>query len=153
MRTTCKIVSSGKTLHVLLVDVPTVFTTIAEAQDFSLPDPNVEYATRDPLDASRAIRPGEISMVTPLLACNKTSTARWIEVRLLTEAGVAIFVPGRVLVPGNETAQIAVQARSLLKRTGAAAANGDRLQVRAEVASAFDVWATAEERLSAEHIV
>jgi hypothetical protein len=150
-RITCKIASSGKALNATLANVGTSFATIVEAPDFSLPDPNVDYAARDPLDAGRAIRPGEVAMVTPLFARNKTGTARWIEVRLLTEGGTAIEAPGRVIVPANETALIPVQGRSLVKRV-AAGANGDRLQVRAEAAATFDVWTTAEERLSAEHI-
>jgi hypothetical protein len=151
-RITCKTVSPGRPLNLVLQNVGTSFATIADAPDFSVPDPNGQFPTRDPLDASRAIRPGEVAFITPLDARNKTTTARWIEVRLLTEAGVAIEAPGRVLVPGNETVRIPVQGRSLMKRTGSAAANGDRLQVRAETANVFDVWVSAEERLSAEHV-
>lgn len=150
-RVTCNTVSPGKPLNVVLANVTTSFSTIAEAPDFSVPDPNVQFPTRDPLDSGRAIRPGEVAFITPLAARNKTTTARWIEVRLLNEAGTAYESPGRVLVPGNETAMIPVQGRSLVKRT-AAVASGDRLQVRAETANVFDVWASAEERLSAEHI-
>lgn len=150
-RIECKTVSPGKAVNVVLANVGTSFTTIAEAPDFSLDDPNNVFSPRDPGDSTRAIRPGEVAFITPLLARNKTTTARWIETRFISEAGVTIEVPGRMLVPANETVAIPVQGRSLLKRT-AANANGDRLQVRAELSNVFDVWAAAEERLSAEHV-
>lgn len=153
-RVTCKTPSSGRPLQITLVGVPTTFTTIADAPDFSVPDPGLSFPVRD-TDATRAIRAGEISLLSPLAVHNKTATARWVEVQLVTEAGVTVLSPGRVVVPGLDTAYIAVQGRSLIKRagtSGTAAASGDRLQVRAEAASALDVWAVAEERLAAEHI-
>jgi hypothetical protein len=153
-RITCKTPSSGRPLQITHVGVPTSFTTIADAPDFSVPDPGQAFPVRDPNDATRAIRAGEVFLLTPLAVYNKTTTARWIEVQLVTEAGVTVLSPGRVVVPALDTAYIAVQGRSLIKRSpsATAAANGDRLQVRADVASALDVWAAAEERLSAEHI-
>jgi len=153
-RVTCKTASSGRPLQITLVDVPTSFTTIADAPDFAVPDPGLAFPVRDPLNATRAIRAGEISLLSPLAVHNKTATARWIEVQLVTEAGVTVLSPGRVVVPALDTAYIAVQGRSLIKRSpsATAAASGDRLQVRADQPSALDVWAAAEERLSAEHI-
>lgn len=149
-RITCKAPSSGRPTQLVLVNVPTTFTTIADAPDFSVPDPSLSFPVRDPLDATRAIRAGEVFLLTPLAVHNKTTTARWVEVQLLTEAGVTVLSPGRVVVPARDTAFIPIQGRSLTKRT-AAGANGDRLQIRAEAGSTFDVWAAAEERLSAEH--
>lgn len=150
-RITCKTPSSGRATQIIQVNVPTTFTTIADAPDFSVPDPGLVFSERDPAAPERAIRPGEIFLLTPLAVHNKTTTARWIEVQLVTEAGVTVLSPGRVVVPARDTAYIQVQGRSLTKRV-AAGANGDRLQVRAEAANALDVWAAAEERLSAEHI-
>jgi hypothetical protein len=150
-RITCKTPASGKPLNITLVDVPATFTTLADAPDFSVPDPSQAFAARDPLDATRAIRPGEVFLLTPLAVYNKTATARWVEVQFLTESGVTVLSPGRVSVPAFDTAYIPVQGRSLTKRV-AAGVNGDRLQIRAEFAAVFDVWGSAEERLSAEHI-
>jgi hypothetical protein len=150
-RITCKTPASGKPLNITLVSVPTAFTTIVDAPDFSVPDPSQSFAVRDPLDAARAIRPGEIFLLTPLAVYNKTATARWVEVQLVTEAGTTVLSPGRVTVPANDTVYIPVQGRSFTKRVPGGA-NGDRLQVRAESAAALDVWGSAEERLSAEHI-
>jgi hypothetical protein len=150
-RISCKTPATGKPLNLTLLSVPDTFMTIADAPDFSVPDPGGAFTTRDPQDATRAIRPGEIFLLTPLAVFNKTATARWVEVQLVTEAGATILVPGQVTVPANDVVYIPVQGRSLVKRV-AAGANGDRLQIRAETASALDAWLSAEERLSAEHI-
>lgn len=149
-RITCKTPSTGKAIRVSYVDVANTYTTIVEAPDFSVPDPSENFADRDPSDASRAIRPGEIFFVTPLAAKNKSASNVWIEVRLYTEANTAIDF-GRVTVPPNDTAFIPVQGRSLFKRIPGGT-NGDRIQIRAQTNGVFDVWAAAEEKLSAEHI-
>ena len=149
-RITCRTPSTGKPIRVSMVNVTTTFTTIAEAPDFSVPDSSTKYSTRDPVDASRAIRPGEIFFLTPLAAKNKDSTTKWVEVILLTEDGITVEL-GRAKVPAGDTAFIPLQGRSLFKRDPNAA-NGDRIQIRAESNSVFDVWASAEEKLSNEHV-
>jgi hypothetical protein len=149
-RITCKTPSTGKAIIVSQTDVTSTYTSIAEAPDFSLPDPSETFSQRDPSDNARAIRPGEVFFITPLSAKNKTANTRWIEVRLYTEANTAVEF-GRISVPPNDTAFIPLQGRSLFKRN-ANNAVGDSLQVRAEANNVFDVWAAAEEKLSAEHI-
>lgn len=148
-RITCRTPSTGKPLRIALNDVPNTFTTIAEAPDFSVPDTSNKFTDRDPLDATRAIRPGEVFFLTPLAAKNKTATERWIDVQLVTEGGVT-YEFGRISVPAYDTAFIPMQGRSLFKRDDLAA-NGDRIQVRAETATTFDVWSAAEEKLASEH--
>ncbi len=149
-RITCRTPSTGKPIRVSMVNVTTSYTTIAEAPDFSVPDASFKFNTRDPLDESRAIRPGEVFFLTPLAARNKDSATRWIEVILVTEDGITVEL-GRARVPAGDTAFIPLQGRSLFKRD-ANAANGDRVQIRAETNSVFDVWASAEEKLSNEHV-
>lgn len=148
-RITCRTPSTGKPISVIQYNVTTSFATIAEAPDFSVPDAAEQYTTRDPSDASRAIRPGEIFFLTPLSATNKGVSTQWIEAQLITEDGTTIQF-GRVDVPAGDTAYIPLQGRSLFKRV-AAGTNGDRLQIRAQSNTTFDVWAAAEEKLSAEH--
>lgn len=148
-RITCRTPSTGKPIRVILANVGITYTTIAEAPDFSLPDSSNKFETRDPVDPSRAIRPGEIFFLTPLAARNKDTETRWIEVQLLTEDGVTISF-GKVEVPAGDTAYIPLQGRSLFKRDSNAV-NGDRIQIKAETGSVFDVWASAEEKLSNEH--
>lgn len=141
--------STGKPIRIARENVPTTHTTVAEAPDFSVPDASNKYSVRDPLDLSRAIRPGEIFFLTPLAARNKDNVTRWIETRLLTENGETIEF-GRVEVPAYDTAFIPTQGRSLFKRS-ATNTNGDRFQVRSETSTSFDVWAAGEEKLSSEH--
>ena len=149
-RITCKTPSTGKSILVAVENVSTSYVGIAEAPDFSVPDPSEAYSVRDPTDATRAIRPGEIFFVSPLSAKNKTNATAWIEVRVLTEAGVPVDF-GRVKVPAYDTAFIPLQGRSLFKRNPNGL-YGDQIQVQAQYADTFDVWAAAEEKLSAEHI-
>lgn len=149
-RITCRTPSTGKPIRVAYENVPTTYVTVAEAPDFSVPDTSNKYEERDPNDNTRAIRPGEIFFLTPLSARNKDSAPRWIETRMITEDGYTIEL-GRVDVPAGDTVFIPTQGRSLLKRLPNAI-NGDRFQIRAEVANVFDTWAAAEEKLSSEHI-
>lgn len=149
-RIKCRTPSTGKPIRIALSNVTTEFSTIAEAPDFSVPDESIKFPVRDPLDAARAIRPGEVFFLTPLAARNKSANTRWLDVILVTEDGVTIDF-GRIRVPAGDTAFIPVQGRSLFKRMSNAA-NGDRIQVRAEAADSFDIWASAEEKLSNEHV-
>lgn len=149
-RITCRTPSTGKPIRVSMVNVTTSYTTIAEAPDFSVPDASIKFTTRDPLDETRAVRPGEVFFLTPLAARNKDSATKWIEVILLTEDGITVEL-GRAKVPAGDTAFIPLQGRSLFKRDPNAS-NGDRIQIRAESNSVFDVWASAEEKLSNEHV-
>ena len=148
-RITCRTPSTGKPIRIAVANVSTSFTTISEAPDFSVPDAAEVYSTRDPSDASRAVRPGEIFFLTPLSARNKGASTQWIETQLLTEDGTTI-VFGRVEVPAGDTAFIPLQGRSLFKRD-ASGSNGDRLQIKSQTSNTFDIWAAAEEKLSAEH--
>ena len=148
-RITCRTPSTGRPIRVSLADVGTSYTTIAEAPDFSVPDPSNVYTIRDPLDETRTIRPGEIFFLTPMSAKNKSATSAWIDTALLTEDGIVIEL-GRVEVPAGDTVFIPVQGRSLFKRDYTSV-NGDRLQVKAEAIDIFDVWAAAEEKTSSEH--
>lgn len=149
-RIICRTPSTGKPLSINLNNVGTDFVTIVEANDFSVPDTSSKFPTRDPADTTRAIRPGEVFFITPLAIRNKDTVTRWLELRLVTEDGVNIEV-ARVSIPSNDTAFIPLQGRSIFKRN-ANVNNGDRIQIRAEVADVVDVWVSAEERASNEHI-
>lgn len=148
-RIVCRTPSTGKPIRISQQNVSDTFVTIAEAPDFSVPDASNKFTERDPLDESRAIRPGEVFILTPLSARNKDSADRWIEVILVTEDSETIEI-GKVEVPAGDTAFIPIQGRSLFKRV-ANTAIGDTLQVRAEVSNVFDVWSAGEEKLSSEH--
>lgn len=149
-RIKCRTPSTGKTLRVSLANVSTSYITIAEAPDFSVPDAAGNFPVRDPEDATRTIKPGEVFFLSPMSAKNKSANTAWIETSLLTENEGTIEL-GKVSVRSGDTAFIPIQGRSLFKRDETSA-NGDILQVRAQTSNTFDVWIAAEEKLSSEHI-
>lgn len=148
-RITCRTPSTGKPITLTEQDLGITFVTLAEAPDFSVPDASERYADRDPVDAARAIRPGEIFLLSPIAVRNKTVSTQTIEVQMIRETGEIIQL-GDLEIPAGDTGFVPIQGRSLFKRD-AAGTIGDRLQVRASAAAAFDVWAAGEERLSNEH--
>jgi hypothetical protein len=140
----CRTPSTGYPENLVLVDVPDTVTTIplADAPDYSVPDPSNQYEVRDPLDPTRAILPGQIFFLTPLSVVNKSAGQESLTVFLLQEDGTLVNF-GTAIVPAGDTAYIPMNGRSLLKRDPLAA-NGDRLQVEASAPSVFDVWTAAE---------
>jgi hypothetical protein len=149
-RITCRTPSTGKPLRIIQADVANTFVTIAEAPDFSVPDASNKFPDRDPTDDTRAIRPGEIFFLTPIAAKNKDTVTRFLEVIYVTEDSETIEV-AKVDIPAGDTALVPLQGRSLLKRN-ASNASGDTLQVRAEVEDVIDIWVSAEEKTSNEHV-
>jgi alpha-ketoglutarate-dependent taurine dioxygenase len=149
-RITCRTPSTGKPLRIIQTNVANTFVTIAEAPDFSVPDASTKFPDRDPTDDTRAIRPGEIFFLTPMAAKNKDTVTRWVEVIYVTENAETIEL-AKVSVPAGDTALIPLQGRSLLKRV-ANNVTGDTLQVRAEIENIIDIWISAEEKTSNEHV-
>lgn len=150
-RITCKTPSTGKSITYKLSNVAAnSYVTIAEAPDFSVPDTSERYSTRDPNDATRAIRPGEVFFITPLAVYNTDTSAHVAEVRLMDESN-AVVEFGRVSVPPQDTAFFPLQGRSIFKRDSATA-NGDVLQIQVNYSNVFQVTITGEEKLSSEHI-
>jgi hypothetical protein len=133
---------SNKPIAVRGVNLATSATIIAEAPDFSVPDPN---------DAgSRVVVAGEVWFGSPLYLYNKNAAARTVTVSILTEGGATITL-GVVQVPAGETAAFPMQGQSLLKRSSASA-DGDRLRIAASAGASIDFWATAYERRADDHI-
>ena len=140
----CRTPSTGYPENLVLVNVPETLTTIplADAPDYSVPDPSNQYEVRDPLDPTRAILPGQIFFLTPLSVVNKSAGQETLTVILLQEDGTSVNF-GTATVPAGDTAYIPLNGRSLLKRDPLAA-NGDRLQVYASAPDVFDVWTAAD---------
>lgn len=153
IRITCRQPSTGKPVSFANNSVGTSWIILAEAPDFSVPDPSgSQYTSRDPSDSSRGIAAGEIFFLTPLVAKNVTGSTDWIEVRFRPEdltANNDAF--GRISVPAGESVAIPIQGRSLVKRT-ATSANGDIIYVRAGNTASFHIWTSANEQASAEHV-
>jgi hypothetical protein len=160
IRIECRQPSTGKPVSVASNSIGTDWVIIAEAPDFSVPDPSGSgYTMRDPSDPSRGIAAGEIFFLTPLVAKNNTASTQWIELRFRNESGANNDAFGRITVPAGESVAIPIQGRSLIKRnflepgnTYSFSGNGEILYVRAGAASSFHVWASANEQASAEHI-
>jgi hypothetical protein len=148
----CRTPSTGKPLNLIYPDVTTSYVTIplANAPDYSVPDPSEVYSERDPDFPSRAILPGEIFFLTPLSAVNKSDVEQWVEVIFLTQDDITVAA-GRAVIPARDTAYIPLQGRSLLK-TDPAATNGDRIQVRASAVDVIDVWVAADESPASQNI-
>jgi hypothetical protein len=158
----CRQPSTGKPISIQNNSVGTGWIIIAEAPDFSVPDPSRSAYpnSRDPADGTRGIAAGELFFLTPLVAKNVTAGTDWIEVRFRPEGGTAnndAF--GRITVPAGESVAIPIQGRSLIKRNTLGAgnivtftANGDIIYVRAGNTASFHVWASANEQASAEHV-
>lgn len=140
----CRTPSTGYPENLVLVNVPVTLTTIplADAPDYSVPDPSNQYEVRDPLDPTRAILPGQIFFLTPLSVVNKSAGQETLTVILLQEDGTSVNF-GTATVPAGDTAYIPLNGRSLLKRDPIVN-YGDRLQVYASAANVFDVWTAAD---------
>jgi hypothetical protein len=140
-------------LNLIYPNVTTSYATIplANAPDYSVPDPSEVYSERDPDFPSRAIIPGEIFFLTPLSAVNKSDAEQWVEVILLTQDGTTVAV-GRAVIPARDTAYIPLQGRSLLKTATEEPADGDRLRVRASAVDVIDVWVAADESPASQNI-
>jgi hypothetical protein len=152
-RIICRQPSTGKPINVHIEDLGNDWTILAEAPDFSVPDPSgSQYVARDPLDGSRGIAAGEIFFLTPLVAKNNTAGTDWIEVRFRSESGTSNNDSyGRITVPAGESVAIPIQGRSLVKRD-ASTSNGDIIYVRSGNTASFHVWTSANEQTSAEHV-
>jgi len=133
--------------------VPTAWTTILEANDFSAPDPNNDWPERDPANADRRIQPGYALILAPLMLHNTSGADCWVEIRTLVEGAVA---PAgevsqlRVTIPARDTYLHPAPGQQLLKLT-LASANGDRLQIRAQTAGVIHLTSAAAEGSAEQH--
>jgi hypothetical protein len=123
-------------------DLAATATAIAEAPDFSIPDPNDA--------ASQVVVAGEIWFGSPVYLYNKTEDTREVSVEVLTEDDDTIAL-GVISIPAGDTVAFPLQGQSLMKRDPDAT-NGDRLRLTADAADAIDYWATAYERRADDHI-
>jgi hypothetical protein len=144
--------AAAKPLRIAIAGLATAWTTILEANDFSIPDTSVRWPgveNRDPGDANRRIQPGFALVEAPLMFHNTDTVARWVEIRILTEAAAEVL-QARVTIPAGDTYMHPAPGQRLLKLT-LASANGDRLQVRAQTASVIHLTAAASEGGAEQH--
>jgi hypothetical protein len=155
--------SSGKPLQLFIPNagfVPSAWTTLVEAPDFSVPAsgdsgqtgevPPQAYPVLDPGDPGRELRPGEVFLEAPLTCTNQDTVTRWVELRIYTQTNHAIPVGPQISIPAKEAIYVPIQGLRLLK-TSLSATNGDRLQIRASVGSAIKVIGSAVELEALTH--
>ena len=145
--------SSGKPLQLLIPSagfVPNSFTTLAEAPDYSIPGTGDSGVTLDPADSGRELRPGEVFLEAPLTCINTDTTARWVELQILTQSNHAVPVTPQISIPPKETVYLPIQGLRLLK-TSFSASNGDRLQIRASNGSSIKIIGSAVELEALTH--
>jgi hypothetical protein len=67
VRIITKLAATAKPIRISLIGVPTAWTTVLEANDFSVPDPTrLTWPERDPIDPDRRIQPGYALILAPL---------------------------------------------------------------------------------------
>lgn len=145
--------SSGKPLQLLIPSagfVPSTFTTIAEAPDYSVPGTGDTGVTLDPADSSRELRPGEVFIEAPLTCINTDTVARWVELQLLSQTNHAVPWSPQILIPPKEAIYVPIQGLRLLK-TNFTASSGDRLQIRASIGTAIRIMGSAVELEALTH--
>jgi hypothetical protein len=151
--------STGKPLQLFIPStvnsgfVPTTWTTIAEAPDFSVPNTGNDGIVPDPADAERELRPGEVFFEAPLGVSNATATVRWVELRVLLQgtSGQAVPVVPRIPVPAGETVYLPIQGLRVLKDDLTNTQPGGRLQIQAEVNNALTIFGSASETEAQTH--
>jgi hypothetical protein len=130
--------------------IPTSFTTLVEANDYSVESQGDPAEVPDPGNPGRILRPGVIRFLAPLIITNVTNASRWCDVQIVTEGGTTIVLD-RVLVPSNEAIYFPIQGQHLVK-FDFAAVNGGRLQVRAETGNSLRCYGTAVESGASDHL-
>lgn len=152
--------SSGKPLLLFIPTatnsgfVTTMWTTIAEAPDFSIPASGDDGTVADPADAGRELRAGEVFIEAPLTVTNTNQAITyWVELQMLLQGtnGQAIPVSQRVPVPAGETVYLPIQGLRLLKTDLTSTQPGGRLQIRAQVSDALKIFGTAVELEAGAH--
>lgn len=124
-------------------DLSDDWLTIAEAPDYSVPDPTVRWPNeRDPEDPNRRIQPGQLLFTTPLYVHNTAPEQRLIEFRVLYHRTDALVRQARVILPGYETYIHPVSGFTLIK-DDPEKSFGDRLQVRLADPDGVEVTGTA----------
>jgi hypothetical protein len=144
--------------------------TLCQAPDFSVPLEDDQYSVIDPEDSTRAIVPGEILIMTPLIITNHATNAATFSMRIVEEGNgteEVMLTPdeGLTVLPGKSI-QFPLQGQSLIKAnrtamggefgTGAINASllsayGEALEIKFSVANKFSVVGTVAESILAAH--
>jgi len=149
--------STGKSIQLFQKGLPAdTFVTLAEAKIFSIPRVSSEL-TPELTDTSRPgeereLVLGEMFINAPLLVSNKTDSVVEVEVIIKKFTGESdfIYLAPKISIPGKEGVRINIQGQTLLIDSPNRA-NGDRLQIKASMGDALDVFGSATESAAAAH--
>lgn len=150
MRYTVRQAGAAVPKSIFVESIGTAWETVLEAPDFSVPDPQLRWpGDRDPADNERRIQPGFALVEAPIMFHNTSPNTVQVEISVLLEDGTRV-VQGAIDVVGLETYLHPSPGQRLMKQDADSSA-GDRLQVRASMASAVSVTSTASEGAAEQH--
>ena len=152
--------STGKSIILSKRNVPITWYTLYETAHYSIPLTGETPRYADESDADRELLPGEAFISSPLLVTNKDSSHTVsVDVRIINECSVldvpddseyAITIVKNLRIGKNESVQVPIQGMSLLK-SKFDTFYGSRLQVKASLADALDVYGSAVESSYPDH--
>ena len=150
MRKTVRQAGAAVPVRILIESLGTDWQTVLAPPDFSVPDPQLRFPnTRDPSDNQRRIQPGFALVEAPLMFHNLGEDTVSVDIRILSETGVAIQ-QARIDLIARDTFLHPAPGQRLLKTTPSSEF-GDRLQVRASIANVIQLTSIASEGAAEEH--
>ena len=148
-RINTRLAATAQPVRIAFEGVPTAWTTILEANDFSVPDPNQDWPERDPDNPNRRIQPGYALVLAPLMMHNTSGASCWVEVRTMTESGDEVNQL-RIDIPSLDTYLHPAPGQQLLK-LDLSTATGDRMQIRAQTAGVIHLTSAAAQGSAEKH--
>lgn len=150
MRYTVRQAGAAVPKSIFVASIGTVWQTVLEAPDFSVPDPQLRWANdRDPADNERRIQPGSALVEAPMMFFNPGPLFLVLDISILREDGVRV-AQAQIEIENGETYLHPAPGQRLLK-TDLTSANGDRFQVKASVAGQLRLTSTASEGAAEQH--
>ncbi|MFN6976514.1 MAG: hypothetical protein ACK4OP_00175 [Gemmobacter sp.] len=129
----------------------TALTTLCEAPYFSIPLVDEGAAIVDPDDAERELRPGEISIIAPIVISNASGTSRTVDLEIVAENGTVTTLARNLVVPGNNGLTLPPGAMLVKTDLAAPGAAGGRLRARASIGGSVSLTTTLVERELLQH--
>jgi hypothetical protein len=146
--------STGKSIQFAVKDLGISWTTLAEVPIFSIPRISSElpeaYIDTSRPGEEREFLLGELFITAPLLVSNKSEANVNVDVQILTENNEVVQLTPTIPIPPKDGVRVNIQGQ-IMRISTPGTANGDRLQIKASVANAVDVFGSATESGSADH--
>ena len=150
MRYTVRQAGAAVPKSIAIESIGTVWETILEAPDFSVPDPQLRWPTdRDPADNERRVQPGFALVEAPIMFYNNSLDTVTVEISILQEDDTRV-VQAVIQITTMETYLHPSPGQRLLK-LNKDSSNGDRLQVKASTAGVVSITSTGSEGAAEQH--